>query len=123
MCIQEVGRAEVDGIKSHMRRSCRQRTLYSSDVACAHIESLPTHSAVEVIRRPYRSSRCSALYLAHSFSIRLVTSGEAIPNRRNDRIVARTLMLCRCSLSEPTILPHSGQREPGGKIGPLGRRP
>src|SRR6267142_141870 len=76
MCIQEVGRAEVDGIKSHMRRSCRQRTLYSSDVACAHIESLPTHSAVEVIRRPYRSSRFSALYLAHSFSIRLVTSCE-----------------------------------------------
>ena len=61
-------------------------------VACAHIESLPTRSAVEVTR-PYRSSRFSALYLAHSFSVRLVTSGEAIPNRPNDRIVARTLML------------------------------
>src|SRR5437660_5778457 len=103
-----------------MLRSCQQRACYSSGVVCAHIESLPTRSAVEVIRRPYRSSRLSALYLAHSFSIRLVTSGEAIPNRPNDRIVARTLMPCRCWLSEPTILPHSGQREPDGKIGPLG---
>ena len=98
MCIQgsEVGRAEVDGIKSHLRRSCHQRAFYSSGVACTHIESLPTRSAVEVIRRPYKSSLFSALYRAHSFSVRLVTSGEAIPNRRNDRIVARTLMLCRC---------------------------
>src|SRR5687768_876693 len=31
-------------------------------------------------------------------------------------------MLCRCPLSELTILPHSGQVEPAGKIGPLGRR-
>jgi hypothetical protein len=70
--------------------------LYSSGVACAHIESLAPGSAVEEIRRPYTSSRCSALYLAHSFSVRLITSGEAIPNRPNDRIVARTLILCRC---------------------------
>ena len=32
-----------------------QRAFYSSGVASAHIESLPTRSAVEVIRRPYRS--------------------------------------------------------------------
>jgi len=65
MCIQraEVSRAEVGGIKSHMRRSCQQRAFYSSGVACAHIGSLPTRSAVEVMRRPYRSSRFSALYL------------------------------------------------------------
>src|SRR5438105_2521262 len=48
----------------------------------------------EVAGRQYRSSRFSAPYLAHSFSVRLVTSVEAIPNRPNDRIVARTLMLC-----------------------------
>src|SRR5436853_665533 len=65
MCTQEVGRAEVDGIKSHMRRSCHQRAFYSSGVACAHIESLPTHSAVEVIGRPYRSSR----YLPYAYVI------------------------------------------------------
>ena len=97
MCIQEseVGGAEVDGFKSYAPFSL-PRALYSSGVACSHIKSSPTCSAVEVIRRPYISSRFSALYLAHSFSVRLLTSGEAIPNRRNDRIVARTLMLCCC---------------------------
>ena len=97
MCIQEseVGRAEVDGFKSYAPFSL-PRALYSSGLACSHIKSSPTCFAVEVIRRPYISSRFSALYLAHSFSVRLLTSGEAIPNRRNDRIVARTLMLCCC---------------------------
>ncbi len=97
MCIQEseVGGAGVDGFKSYAPFSL-PRALYSSGVACSHIKSSPTCSAVEVIRRPYISSRFSALYLAHSFSVRLLTSGEAIPNRRNDRIVARTLMLCCC---------------------------
>ena len=74
-----------------MRCSGYQGAFYSSGVACAHIEFLATGSAVEVARRPYRSSRFSALYLAHSFSVRLVTSVEAIPNRPKDRIVARML--------------------------------
>src|SRR5205809_6726987 len=72
---------------------------YCSGVSCPHIESLPTLSAVEAIRRPYISSNIESvlgLYLAHSFSVRLVTSDEAIRNRRNDRIVARTLTLCPC---------------------------
>src|SRR5947199_6874461 len=84
----EVGGAEVDGFKSYAPFSL-PRALYSSGVACSHIKSSPTCSAVEVIRRPYISSRFSALYLAHSFSVRLLTSREAIPNRRNDRIVAQ----------------------------------
>ena len=98
MCIQrtEVGGTEVESSTRICAVLVTQRALYSPGVACAHIESLPTCSAVEVIRRPYRSSRFSALYLAHSFSVRVVNSGEAIPNRSNDRIVARTLMLCRC---------------------------
>jgi len=38
------------------------------------------------------------------------------------RTVARTLMRCRPKLSDVTILPHFGQRELGGKLGPVGRR-
>src|SRR5437667_12470396 len=85
-----------------------QRAFYCSGVACAHIEFLPTGFAVEAIERPYGSSRFAALYWAHSFSVLLVTSGDAIPNRPNDRIVDRTMMLCRCGLAVLTILTHFG---------------
>src|SRR6266571_132033 len=101
-----------------MRCSGYQGAFYSSGVACAHIEFLATGSAFEVIRRPYRSSRFSALYLAHSFSVRLATSGEAIPNRRNDRIVARTLMLLTFGTHDSPTFGTAGTRRQDWTSGP-----
>src|SRR4029450_7210444 len=47
-----VGRRNLTASKSHVCCPCHQWTFYYPRVVCAHAESVPTRSAVEVIRRP-----------------------------------------------------------------------